>query len=98
VVRVAEGSGTAPTGSIGLGFAIPIDHAARVAAELIASGQASHGWLGAQVSSEVNTDGARIISVTNPLALAQRPGWLPARWSPKSMTRSSEAVTPCSPR
>ena len=43
-----ESSGTTPQGSIGLGFAIPVDNAMRIAAELIATGRASHAWLGAQ--------------------------------------------------
>ena len=35
----------------------------RIAAELIATGQASHAWLGAQVSSDIATRGASIIDV-----------------------------------
>ncbi len=54
----------AQCGSIGLGFAIPVDQAERIATELIASGTASHAWLGVQVSSDANTRGARIIGVT----------------------------------
>ena len=59
-----ESSGTELHGSIGLGFAIPVDHAIRIAAELIATGRASHGWLGAQVSSDMTTRGASIVDVT----------------------------------
>jgi putative serine protease PepD len=36
----------------------------RVAAELIATGRASHGLLGAQVSSDMTTRGAKIVDVT----------------------------------
>jgi putative serine protease PepD len=54
----------AEAGSIGLGFAIPVDHAARIATELIASGTASHAWLGAQVGTDMDAD-ARIVDVTN---------------------------------
>jgi putative serine protease PepD len=53
-----------PGGSIGIGFAIPVDHAERIARELIATGRASHAWLGAQVSNETTCHGARIIGVT----------------------------------
>ena len=35
----------------------------RIAAELIATGRASHAWLGAQVNSDIATRGARIIDV-----------------------------------
>jgi putative serine protease PepD len=61
----------AEAGSIGLGFAIPVDHAARIAAELIATGTASHAWLGAQVGTDMDAD-ARIVGVTNgsPAAVA----------------------------
>jgi putative serine protease PepD len=63
-VPSAEGAGITPHGSIGLGFAIPADHAMRIVAELIATGRASHAWLGAQVSNDVATGGARIVDVT----------------------------------
>src|ERR1700751_3724952 len=59
-----EGSDTTQHGLIGLGFAIPVDHAARIAAELTATGRASHAWLGAQASGDADNAGARIISVT----------------------------------
>lgn len=49
-VNVAIAStGGQSAGSIGLGFAIPANFAARVASELIATGRASHGLLGALV-------------------------------------------------
>jgi putative serine protease PepD len=53
------------SGSIGIGFAIPVDHAARIARELIATGTASHAWLGAQIGTEMDFDGARIVVVTS---------------------------------
>src|SRR5258705_2952100 len=58
-------------GSIGLGFAMPVDHPARIAGELIATGTASHAWLGAQVGTDMDAD-ARIVGVTNdsPAAVA----------------------------
>jgi putative serine protease PepD len=63
VVVSADDSNGTPHGSIGLGFAIPVDHAARIAVELMATGRASHGWLGAQVSSDMDPYGAKIIGV-----------------------------------
>jgi putative serine protease PepD len=61
----------AEAGSIGLGFAIPVDHVARIAGELIATGTASHAWLGAQVGTDMDAD-ARIVGVTSgsPAAVA----------------------------
>jgi len=55
--------GDTQSGSVGLGFAIPVDHAERIASELIATGRASHAWLGVQARDDVNTYGARIVGV-----------------------------------
>jgi putative serine protease PepD len=63
VVGSADDSKITQHGSIGLGFAIPIDHAARIVAELIATGRASHAWLGAQVSGEADPYGAKVVGV-----------------------------------
>jgi putative serine protease PepD len=51
-------------GSIGLGFAIPVDQAKRIADELISTGTASHASLGVQVSNDTTTKGAKIVEVT----------------------------------
>jgi putative serine protease PepD len=61
----ADGSGAQYRGSIGLNFAIPVDHAERVAQELLVSGHASHAWLGAQVDSGADPHGAMIVGVQN---------------------------------
>jgi putative serine protease PepD len=55
----------AQSGSIGLGFAIPIDQAKRIADELIRNGTASHASLGVQVGNDATIDGARIVEVTS---------------------------------
>jgi putative serine protease PepD len=57
------GGSTDASGSIGLGFAIPVDQAKRIADELIGSGKASHASLGAQVSNAAPTRGAKIVTV-----------------------------------
>ena len=54
----------AQSGSIGLGFAIPVDQAKRIADELIQNGSASHASLGVQVGNDAATDGAKIVEVT----------------------------------
>ena len=71
----AAGSDTIQSGSIGIGFAIPVDNAARIAGELIGTGKATHGWLGVQATNEMNSRGARIIGVTDgsPAAVAGVP-------------------------
>jgi putative serine protease PepD len=63
VVPSADGASTAARGSIGLGYAIPVDHATRIATELAAAGRAAHGWLGVKATSDVDARGARIIGV-----------------------------------
>jgi len=52
------------SGSIGLGFAIPIDQAKRIADELVTTGTASHASLGVQAGDD-ETHGAKILDVTS---------------------------------
>jgi putative serine protease PepD len=70
----ADGSGGA-RGSIGIGLAIPVDNAHRIAAELIATGRATHGWLGVEAGDDTSNRGARIIGVidSSPAAAAGLP-------------------------
>ena len=57
-------SADSQSGSIGLGFAIPVDQAKRIADELIQNGTASHASLGVQVGNDAAVDGAKIVDVT----------------------------------
>ncbi|MHA3023422.1 S1C family serine protease [Mycobacterium sp. BMJ-28] len=60
------GGGSAESGSIGLGFAIPSDQAKRIADELVSTGTASHGSLGVQLSTSATaSDGAAIAKVAD---------------------------------
>ncbi|MET9965051.1 trypsin-like peptidase domain-containing protein [Streptomyces sp. NPDC006356] len=52
--------GTSQSGSIGLGFAIPINQAKYVAEQLIKTGKPVYAKIGASVSLEDTTDGAKI--------------------------------------
>lgn len=79
-VAIASAGSTSSTssqaGSIGVGFAIPANLAARVSSEIIKNGKATHGLLGASVTdataSESNsTVGAAIKAVTSGGAAAQ---------------------------
>lgn len=65
IATMGGDSPQAQSGSIGLGFAIPVDQAKRIADELIQNGTASHASLGVQVSNDAMTDGAKIVEVTN---------------------------------
>lgn len=54
---------TGPGGSIGLGFAIPVDQAIRIADELVATGKATHATLGVEVTSARSRHGAEVVAV-----------------------------------
>ncbi|GGX16189.1 S1C family serine protease [Streptomyces lomondensis] len=54
------GFGTGQSGSIGLGFAIPINQAEYVAQELIKTGKPVYAKIGASVSLDDSSDGAKI--------------------------------------
>ena len=64
------------SGSIGLGFAIPVDEAKRIAGELITHGKASHASLGVELGGDANARGAQVAAVTTggPAAAAGLPG------------------------
>ncbi|AFM18952.1 trypsin-like serine protease with C-terminal PDZ domain [Mycolicibacterium chubuense NBB4] len=64
IATMGADSGAAQGGSIGLGFAIPVDQAKRIADELIQSGSASRASLGVQVGNNSGGDGAQIVEVT----------------------------------
>jgi putative serine protease PepD len=66
IATLGGGASDGPqSGSIGLGFAIPVDQAKRVADELIQSGSASHASLGVQVADDKTASGAKIMEVTS---------------------------------
>ncbi len=52
------------SGSIGLGFSIPINQAKRVADEIIATGKSTHPVIGVQVNLQYDGPGAQISTVT----------------------------------
>ena len=54
--------GAGPAGSIGLGFAIPVDQAKRIVDELVSTGTVRHASLGVQLSN-TETHGAAIAGV-----------------------------------
>ena len=64
IATLGGDSGQSQSGSIGLGFAIPVDQAKRIADELIQNGTASHASLGVQVGNDAGVDGAKIVDVT----------------------------------
>lgn len=63
IATLGADSGDAQSGSIGLGFAIPINQAKRIADELISTGHASHASLGVQVTTDKGVPGAKVVDV-----------------------------------
>ncbi|MCX5194563.1 trypsin-like peptidase domain-containing protein [Streptomyces sp. NBC_00249] len=55
-----DGDGARQSGSIGLGFAIPVNQGKRVAEELIRSGHATHPVIGVTLDMQYTGDGARV--------------------------------------
>lgn len=64
IATLGGGDDSPRSGSIGLGFAIPVDQAKRIADELISTGSASHASLGVQVSNDTAINGAKIVEIT----------------------------------
>jgi putative serine protease PepD len=60
IQSTGNGFGTGQAGSIGLGFAIPINQAKNVAKQLIKTGEPVYPVIGVSVSTEETTDGAHI--------------------------------------
>ncbi|WP_165450179.1 S1C family serine protease [Arthrobacter sp. TS-15] len=80
VAIASAGSGTSESssGNIGVGFSVPINHAKRVAQEIIETGKASHGQFGVSVRSKSSSGsdsgfsvGAEVASVTSGSAAAK---------------------------
>ncbi|MFY9892033.1 MAG: trypsin-like peptidase domain-containing protein [Streptosporangiaceae bacterium] len=66
-------------GSIGLGFAIPIDQARRVIVQLIRTGQATHSVIGATLNESYAGNGAQIMTTVTGGAPSVSPGGPAAR-------------------
>lgn len=63
-IATVGGTSGGQAGSIGLGFAIPIDQASRIADELIKTGKASQSIIGIQVPNRDDANGATVVEVT----------------------------------
>lgn len=63
VAIASAGGSSAASGNIGVGFSIPINHAKRVAQEIISNGKASHGQFGVSVKQKTASSSASGFSV-----------------------------------
>ncbi|EFG64708.1 S1C family serine protease, partial [Streptomyces sp. SPB074] len=59
-IRSASGTGEGQAGSVGLGFAIPVNQARWVAGELLAHGHVAHPVMGVVLDSREDTSGALV--------------------------------------
>ena len=64
IASLGQGQAGGQSGSIGLGFAIPVNQAKRVADEIIATGHATHPIIGVSVDMRFAGQGAQISEVT----------------------------------
>lgn len=58
-VAIASAGSGESAGNIGVGFSIPINYAQRVAEEIIANGEATHGFLGVSVGAAASNNAER---------------------------------------
>jgi len=58
IASLGSGSGSSQSGSIGVGFAIPVDQANVIASQLIRTGHATHAVLGVSVTDANASDGS----------------------------------------
>ncbi|MEV0945457.1 trypsin-like peptidase domain-containing protein [Rhodococcus sp. NPDC049939] len=63
-IATIGGAGEEQGGSIGLGFAIPVDQAQRIAKELVDTGTATQAIIGIQVPTQDDVNGATVVDVT----------------------------------
>ena len=63
IASLGQSQSGAQSGSIGLGFAIPVDHAQRIAQELISTGHATQAVLGVATSTTPGTLGAVVAKI-----------------------------------
>lgn len=63
VAIASAGGDSTSSGNIGVGFSIPINHAKRVAQEIIETGKATHGQFGVSVKAKSASDTASAFSV-----------------------------------
>jgi putative serine protease PepD len=72
IASLGTQGGSSQSGSIGLGFAIPIDQARRIAQQLVANGSATHPQLGVQVADA--PQGGALLRSVQPGSAADKAG------------------------
>ncbi|MEV8537890.1 trypsin-like peptidase domain-containing protein [Streptomyces sp. NPDC051572] len=86
---VGDGTESGQAGSIGLGFAIPVNQAKRVAEELINTGKATHPVIGVTLDMEYAGDGARVATKGS----GDGPAVIPGGPGAKAGLRAGDVIT-----
>jgi putative serine protease PepD len=95
IASLGQGQAGGQSGSIGLGFAIPINQAKRVADEIIATGSATHPIIGVSVDMTYAGSGAQITEVTpnGPAAAAGlKPGDVITKVDGQAVANATEMI------
>lgn len=94
-IATMSSSASGQSGSIGLGFAIPINQAKRIAEELIATGKSTNPILGVQIDMQSSLRGALVTEVTadGPADLAGlRPGDVVVKVDERTVVNGTELI------
>ena len=95
IASLGQNQSGGQTGSIGLGFAIPVNQAKRVAEEIIATGHATHPIIGVSVDMNFTGAGAQISQLTanGPAAAAGlKPGDVITKVDGKVVANATEMI------
>jgi putative serine protease PepD len=95
IASLGQSQSGGQTGSIGLGFAIPVNQAKRVAEEIISTGHATHPIIGVSVDMNYGGPGAQISQVTptGPAAAAGlKPGDVITKVDGKGVANATEMI------
>lgn len=87
-IASAGSQASSTSGNIGVGFSIPINHAKRVAQEIIDTGKASHGQLGVSVKGKTATGASSGFSVGADVASVE-----PGSAADKAGIRTGDVIT-----
>ncbi len=63
--QILNGSGSAQSGNVGIGFAIPSNTVRSIVAQLEATGHVAHPWLGVQLAPSESGDGAQVAGLAS---------------------------------
>lgn len=94
-IATMSSSASGQSGSIGLGFAIPINQAKRIAEELIATGKSTNPILGVQIDMQSSLRGALVTEVTadGPADLAGlKPGDVVVKVDERTVVNGTELI------